>query len=147
MPDVSDLGYERLPTNGTVIAQPGAKILRNDYQVGDDATRKLTIYVYLYDELPVAQTTYGTLRNALKNPPPGSLGSQTAKQEDTTGPEMGDERHSYRVTEPDGSGNRIWSDIYRFGRVVYLIQVLDRDVDEQMELRTELVSRAAARVE
>ncbi|HET7737937.1 MAG TPA: hypothetical protein VFK32_05120 [Tepidiformaceae bacterium] len=143
-PDVSDLGYERLPTNGVVITQPGAKILRYDYQMTGDPTRKLTVYAYVYEEEAVATTTYATLRDALRNPPPGSLGAQDAKNEDTAGPELGDEQHSYRVTRAV-QGKRIWSDIYRFGNVIYVIQVLDRDEADQMELREEIASRAGTK--
>lgn len=141
VPALDDLGYEEIPSMQEVIEGPGALQLRTDFEAAD-GSGKAAIHVYTHSEQAMAEDTYVKVRDAWQTPPPGSLGARDVTNVETDGPSLGDESHSYRTDRPDGSGNRIWTDVYRFGRVVAVVQVLDADVeDAQMELRTELASR------
>jgi len=141
VPELDDLGYEAIPSTEGLIEGPGALQIRRDFQDPADGS-KATIHLYTHSELAMAEETYTKVREAWKNPPPGSLGSRSATNVDTDGPELGDESHSFRTEQSDSSGRRIWTDIYRFGRTVAVVQVLDvATADAQMELRTELASR------
>lgn len=142
VPDVGDLGYEAIPSSQGVIEGPGAKQYRADFQVPGEDSRKATFHIYTHEETAMAEETYERVRDGWLKPPPGSLGARDAENEPTEGPALGDERQSYQTTRTDTSGNRIWTDVYRFGTTVAVVQVLDKDSDDsQMPLRTDLASR------
>lgn len=145
VPELGDLGYQKLPSSQDVIEVPGAKQSRVDFQIAGVEPRKVTFHMYTHSQLAMAQDTFAKVRESWKNPPPGLLGARNVTNEDTTGPDLGDEHHAFRTDRPDNTGDRIWTDVYRFGTTVAVVQVLDRDTaDGQLELRTQLASRLEA---
>jgi hypothetical protein len=72
---------------------------------------------------------YATLAVALENPPPEFFGGN-AQQIETEALEFGNERRSFVTAEPDDAGNLIWTDIYRAGRAIAIIQLLIQESED-----------------
>ena len=102
------------------------------------------LYAFPDDATSIAQ--YAALSTALKNPPPDFVGAK-ATFIDTPSPQAGDERKAYVTQAPDGQGNKVWTDIYRFGRLVAIVQLLDDGrTTDQLDLRLQIAQKIAAKV-
>lgn len=93
----------------------------------------------------VAKSAYQTVAAAWKSPPPNVVGGAKSFIE-TPSPGVGQEQKSYTTAGPDAAGNKIWTDVYRVGNAVLVVQVIDAAANEQFELRQRLASEVAAKV-
>jgi hypothetical protein len=140
IPDLSALGYRRIQQE----ADPGALAQGQDghralYQKGTTNEAAL-VYVLLLKDDAAAQGDFPVRSAALKNPPPDFVGG-AATYSDATPPNVGDERRGYVTASADSQGFKVWNDIYRFGRVVAIVQVLGPGTNEQLPAR-EAIAKA-----
>lgn len=98
--------------------------------------------IYVFAAEDVATEQFGALSAALRNPPPDFLGGAKATWVDTASPAAGEQQKAYVTRDADPQGNRAWTDIYRFGRVVVIVQLLDVGQDQTTQ-RTALASKFA----
>ena len=141
VPDLSALGY-------TVQQQgkdPGA-VSQDVYRVlfARENGRGAMTVLYAFPDDATAKSQFAILSAALKNPPPDFVGAK-ATFIDTGSPPAGDERKAYVTQALDGQGNKVWSDVYRFGRLVAIVQVLDDGKSEQLDLRLQIALKIAAK--
>lgn len=141
-PDLAPLGY-------TVSRQgkdPGAGS-QDVYRVlfGKANGRSAMTVLYAFPDETIAKSQFTALSTALKNPPPDFVGSK-ATFIDSTSPPVGDQQKAYVTQIPDGQGNKVWSDIYRIGRLVAIVQLLDEGKSEQLDLRFQIGQKIAAKV-
>lgn len=55
-----------------------------------------------------------------------------------------DEARAYVATRADATGKRVWTDVYRVGRVVVVAHTLGTTESDAMRVRTEMANRIAA---
>lgn len=109
-------------------------------------SQSVQLRVYVFPEAANAERQWSAYAEAFRNPPPDVLGT-ASKNIDTISPPLGQLRKSYVTDKPDGAGNLVWTDIYRQGRVVVLVQVLDTARGDGMAIRKPLAERILARVQ
>jgi hypothetical protein len=103
---------------------------------------QLRAYVFL--EEATAAKQWSAYAEAFRNPPPDVLGT-ASKNVDAASPPLGQLQKSYVTDKPDGSGNLVWTDIYRQGKVVLLVQVLDSAKGDGMAIRKAVAERVLAK--
>ena len=101
--------------------------------------------IYVFPAADMATREFTALSAALRTPPPGFLGGPKATWVDANAPAVGEQQKAYVTRDTDPQGNRAWTDIYRFGRVVVIVQLLDTGQD-QLAQRTALANRFAEKV-
>ncbi len=87
-----------------------------------------------------ATAQWTSISTALRNPPPDLLGASSS-QKDTTATNVGDQSKAYITAKPDPQGNQVWTDVYRFGRSVVVVQVLSKDEPAAQKARVAIAER------
>ena len=144
VPDLSASGYQQADAFGAP-ALPGQDNWRVVWQKATDAGQIALVDVTVFEDPAFARTAFTSVSAAWENPPPQVVGGASEFVE-TPSPEVGQERKSYTTPSPDDRGNKIWTDVYRVGNVVVVVQVIDAAANEQIELRERLASEVAAKV-
>lgn len=145
MPDLSAQGYRLVAQE----ADPGGVLTATDswraiFQKGDTAAGTL-VAIYGYKDVETAKKEFVTKAAALRVPSSDFLGVAT-KFVDAPSPQAGDERKSYVSEKPDNAGNRAWTDAYRIGRYVVIVQLLDSaQGGEQLGLRDSIAKAIVAK--
>lgn len=145
MPDLAAVGYRLVAQE----ADPGGALTGTDswraiFQKGETSAGTL-IAIYAYGDAETAKREFVTKAAALRVPSSEFLGVQT-KFVDAPSPQAGDERKSYVSEKPDSGGNRAWTDAYRIGRYVVIVQLLDSaQGGEQLGLRDSIAKAVVAR--
>ncbi len=103
----------------------------------------ILVRLYVLGDSASAEKQWAAFAEALRNPPPDVLGG-SAKMVDVASPQVGQLQKSYVTEKPDASGNLVWTDIYRQGKVVLLTQVLSSSSSDGMALRKTVAERALA---
>lgn len=121
IPNLSGEGLALIEQGRDQLADPSLDTYRALYQSADGRASIVLVYVEETDE--AAATRYTTLATALENPPPEFFGGEAAQA-----PEeplaIGNDSRAFVTATPDDEGKRVWTDIYRSGKVVVIVQVL-----------------------
>ncbi len=131
------------------LTAPGGALTGTDswraiFQKGETSAGTL-IAIYAYGDAETAKREFVTKAAALRVPSSEFLGVQT-KFVDAPSPQAGDERKSYVSEKPDSGGNRAWTDAYRIGPYVVIVQLLDSaQGGEQLGLRDSIAKAVVAR--
>lgn len=104
---------------------------------GSGAVAAVRIEVNMQPTEDGAAVQFGTLADALRNPPPDLFGPN-ATQADGTPVHQADQSRSYVTTRPDVNGNLVYTDAHRFGRAIVIIYVIANDEAQGAELREQL---------
>ena len=102
--------------------------------------QSVQLRIYVFPETANAEKQWSAYAEAFRNPPPDVLGT-ASKNVDAASPPLGQLQKSYVTDKPDGAGNLVWTDIYRQGRVVLLVQVLDTARGDGMTIRKPVAER------
>lgn len=145
VPDLSSAGFEKVEELRPPLQAPGQDNYRAAYR-STESGGMAVVDVNVLDDVELAKTVFKTSAEALKNPPPDFVGGAEGWR-DTGSPQIGDERKAYTTTNSDPQGNRAWSDIYRFGRVVVITQLLAPGDNDQLGMRQEIAERVLATME
>jgi len=140
VPDLTPLGYRQIDEFATPLNVPGQDQYRRVFARPEMPDRLAVVDITVHSTLENAITAYELVAEQWGNPPPGVF-TGIDRFEETPSPAVGDEQRSYVSTNADSSGNRAWTDVYRAGNVVIVIQVLDEGATDQMDLRTEIAQR------
>lgn len=132
IPELSDHGLALIEQGRDPFADENIDMWRALYQSADG--RAAIVLVYVQDGESEAEVQYATLATALERPPPEFFGAD-ATQVETDAIDLGDERRSFVTAAPDDAGNRVWTDIYREGTVIAIIQLLTASEDATEERR------------
>jgi len=138
VPNLEDLGYRLVQQGKEPAALVGLDSALALYQKQGSAQLQLRIYVF--PDETTAERQWSAYAEAFRNPPPDVLGT-ASKNVDATSPTLGQLQKSYVTDKPDGSGNLVWTDIYRQGKVVVLVQVLDSAKVDGMAIRKPVAER------
>jgi len=126
--------YDR--TNPEKIAAPGGQpdIAFSVYKLPKAQAMSARVETRVYPTEEIAATDYKAQAVGWKTPPAEVLG---ANLKNGDGPKLsvGAESTSYRSEARDQAGNRVYTDVYRIGRVVVIQIVLARDESDATPLR------------
>lgn len=143
LPKLDDLGFTLTQTGKPTVAQAGLDAAIGQYTRTSPTAMSARIEISLYPDVATATSQFTVLSGALQNPPPGLFGPDTT-QTDTARPGPGDEGKSYVTSKPDGNGNFVWSDSYRFGRSFVVVYTLGTDAKQALTVRTQIAERLQA---
>ncbi len=143
VPSLDDLGY-KLAQQGKEPAAIGGLDSALVLFQKEGAAQSVQMRVYVFPDDATAAKQWSAYAEAFRNPPPDVLGT-ASKNIDAVSPPLGQLQKSYVTDKPDGSGNLVWTDIYRQGRVVLLVQVLDNARTDAMSIRKPVADRVLAK--
>ncbi|MEO6397150.1 MAG: hypothetical protein ABIP13_01665 [Tepidiformaceae bacterium] len=126
VPDLTPLGFVIGQSERDPAAQPGQDAHRALFQQSGAPKMGARVDVSVSKDIPTAMAQWASTSTALKNPPPDLFGASSS-QNDTAATGIGDQSKAYITAKPDPSGTQVWTDVYRFGRAVVIVQVLSRD--------------------
>jgi len=141
IPDLSGGGFTMAET-GRV---PGATTAQDaHYAVFGKAgpVSSVRVEVNMHPDVGAATKQYSTISEALRNPPPDLFGPN-ATQRDNEAVYQADQSRSYVTTKPDGQGNLVYTDAYRFGRAVVIVYMISSDPAEAAKIRKDIAERMA----
>ncbi len=98
------------------------------------------VYITVLPAEADAIKQWETTSQALRNPPPDLFGAAST-QKDATPTTVGDQSKAYMTAKPDSSGTLVWTDVYRFGRVITVVQVLSRNEPEAQKARIAIAEK------
>lgn len=145
VPDLSSLGYNLVDEFSQPIKVPGQDNFRRAFAQSANSNHIALVDVTVHSTIEAARTAYAQAAQQWGNPPPGVFGGIQGFDE-TPSPAVGDEQQSYVSTNADDTGNRAWTDVYRSGNVVFVVQLLDRGDSDQLELRKKLAGAVVAQI-
>lgn len=140
MPDLSSLGFTLGQSERDPAAQPGQDAHRALYQQPAAPQMSARVDITVLGTQADATKQWETLSQALRNPPPDVFGS-TSTQKDAPPTNAGDQSKAYVTAKPDTNGAQVWTDVYRFGRAVAVVQVLSRNEPEAQKARTGIAEK------
>lgn len=144
VPRLDDLGYQ-LTQQGKEPAAIGDLDSALAMYQKSGTTKSIQVRVYVFPNDAAAEKQWSAYAEAFRNPPPDVLGT-ASKNVDAASPPVGQLQKSYVTAKPDAGGNNVWTDIYRKGRAVALIQVLDSASGDGMSVRKPVAERIFAKV-
>jgi hypothetical protein len=140
LPNLDKLGFTGAPQSQGLINgdKGGAVELYSRTTPPGDAR----VDVALFKNKDEAQAAFGTVSTQLSALPPGFFGVN-ATQEKSAPLDEGDEKVSFVTKAAASSGNRVWTDAYRFGDAVVVAFVKAKDDASAMTVRKEIASQLA----
>jgi len=121
IPELSSEGLALLEQGRDPFAPETVDVWRAHYQSSDG--RAAIVLVYVEADEATAAIQYATLAEALRHPPPEFFGAD-ADQLETDAIALGDEQRAFVTATADNAGNLVWTDIYRSGTAIAIIQLL-----------------------
>jgi hypothetical protein len=121
IPELSGQGLALLEQGRDPFAPETVDVWRAHYQSNDG--RAAIVLVYVEADEATAAIQYATLAEALRHPPPEFFGAN-AEQVETDVIALGDEQRAFVTATADNAGNLVWTDIYRSGAAIAIIQLL-----------------------
>ncbi|MCA9830855.1 MAG: hypothetical protein R3B97_00100 [Dehalococcoidia bacterium] len=122
---------------------PGTGQLDLAFSVYDRANApraQARVEVRVYPDDAAARTDYKNQAQGWKTPPPGLFGGDPANVD---GPALTgmDEATAYLATNRDPQGFRLWTDVYRMGRVIVVAHVLGQNEADVTPVRNAVAER------
>jgi hypothetical protein len=144
VPDVQ--GYEhsvpeKLPAPG---GQPDIVFSLFRRTGASDIAARLETRVYPSED--IAATDYKAQALGWKSPPPDALGADLKNRDGAPLSGITDAIGYVSTVAIDGNGNHVYTDVYRFGRVIVIQLVLAKDDASAGTLRSALASAVKAKV-
>jgi hypothetical protein len=143
MPSFDD--YDR--TEPEKIAAPGGQpdIAFSLYRKANAQAVSARVETRVYPTEAIAETDYTAQAAGWKNPPSDLFGANLNNAE---GPKLNAApgSTSYRSQTRDAGGNRVYTDVYRVGRVIVIQMVLARDESDATPLRNALANQVNAKL-
>lgn len=146
LPKLESIGLEIAEEGRDPFAAPSQDTYRARYVATDGSARAAIVVLFVEPDTPAAESNYASLAKLLENPPAEFFGAD-AEQTETDALELGDERRSFVTAQADSQGNRVWTDIYRKGTVIAVIQVLSPQDADYDALRLSVAEEILNRVE
>jgi hypothetical protein len=144
LPDLAADGFnqtapERIPNTGQL------DIAFSVYEKASGTPVMARAEVRVYPDAGVADADFEQQAEGWKNPPPGLFGADPGNVESE--PLEGlDEAAAYIATNRDAQGTRLWTDIYRVGRVIVVAHVLGQSEGDVAPVRRALADGVRAKL-
>ena len=144
VPNLDDLGFKLAEQGKEPVAASGLDSALALYKKQGSA-QSVQLRVYVFSEDANAEKQWSAYAEAFRNPSADVLGT-TSKNVDAVALPLGQLQKSYVTDKPDGAGNLVWTDIYRKGKVVLLVQVLDAAKSDGTAIRKPVAERVLSKV-
>ncbi|MFN0096682.1 MAG: hypothetical protein ACKVVT_18145 [Dehalococcoidia bacterium] len=144
LPTMASFGFRR--TEPEKVAAPGGlDIAFSIYERTTEPKVQARAEVRVYANEAAARADYPTQSEGWKTPPPDVFNTDL---KNVSAPALGGmaEAVGYVATAVDQERNRVWTDVYRIGRVVVVQHVLGRQEADTNPIRLELSSQIRAQV-
>lgn len=141
LPDLSASGFS-LVQSGRVPAAAESQDANFAIYARQGAVSQARVEVNMHPTPDAAAAQFGAIAEALRNPPPDLFGPN-ATQTDNEAIFQADQSRSYVTTKPDGQGNLVYTDAYRFGRAVVIVYVIGNDQQAASETRQDIAEQIA----
>lgn len=140
LPSLDDLGFQQAQKQ-----QDPAAALAGQDSFGAIYTGKYSIQVRItvVGDEKTARSQFDNLAVALRNPPREFVGAGVP-QADNPPVVPGGLSKGYVTSKPDGNGRLVWTDVSQFGRAIVIVQVLGKDGNDVVGLRTAINQRIEA---
>jgi len=143
LPKLDSLGFKMTQQGAPSATTSGIDAALAQYERAAPTQMGARVEIRVFPDESVAATQFVTLSEALRNPPPDLFGPN-ATQTDTSRPGPGDQGKSYVTAKPDGQGNFVWTDAYRFGRAFVIVYSLGKESPETLQVRRSVGELIAA---
>lgn len=134
LPKLDGIGFKMTQQGAPSANTSGLEAVLAQYERTAPTPMGARVEIRVFADETTATTQFGTLSEALRNPPPDLFGPN-ATQADTARPGPGDQGKSYVTAKPDGQGNYVWTDAYRFGRAFVIVYGLGRESPDTLQAR------------
>lgn len=141
LPDLSGSGFS-LVQSGRVPGAAESQDANFAIYARQSAVSQARVEVNMHPTPDAATDQFNTIAEALRNPPPDLFGPN-ATQADNQAVFQGDQSRSYVTTKPDGQGNLVYTDAYRFGRAVVIVYVIGNDQQAAAETRKDIAEQVS----
>ncbi|MFQ5381829.1 MAG: hypothetical protein ACE5EF_09435 [Dehalococcoidia bacterium] len=135
-PDLSAIGLSREPA--TVIPGPAGFAIA--FAVYDGPSGSARAEIRAYPSEADARADFPKQVEGWKTPPTGQVFPFDPKNVDSEPLRGPEESYAYISSRGDSSGNQVWTDIYRQGRVVVVAHTLSGDADAASAIREAMVN-------
>lgn len=143
LPDLSGDGFS-LVQSGRVPGAAESQDANFAIYTRQGAVSQARIEVNMHPTADAATSQFNAIAEALRNPPPDLFGPN-ATQADNQAVFQGDQSRSYVTTKPDGQGNLVYTDAYRFGRAVVIVYVIGNDPQAAAQTRKEIAEAISSK--
>ena len=140
VPDLTSLGFTIGQSERDPAAQPGQDAHRALFQQTAAPNMGAKVEVSVLKDAAAATAQWTSISAALRSPPPDLFGGNST-QKDAVATNIGDQSKAYVTASPDKDGTMVWSDAYRFGRSVVIVQVLSRNEPEALKARVAIAEK------
>lgn len=144
IPKLDDLGLTLVQQGKPAAVTSSQDAAIAQYQKTSAPAMLARVEVSVLPDVPTATTTFGTLSEALRNIPPDLFGV-AATQIDNTSTGIGDQSRAFITAKPDGQGNYVFTDSYRFGRTFVITYLVAKNPDDALKTRKAIAEKVKAR--
>lgn len=139
VPSLADLGFtqnpaEKAPNTGSL------DLVFAVYERTSAPRAQARVEVRVYPDEAAAKGDFEAQAGGWKSPPPGLFGGDPANVDGPALPGM-DQAKAYIATNRDPQGFRVWTDVYRIGRVIVVAHVLAQNEADVTPVRTAIGER------
>jgi hypothetical protein len=135
MPDLTDLGFTAAGVQKPAASTNFQDVAIQQYSKTSFPPMGARVEISVLADKDIATTQFGVLSEALRNPPPDLFGPDS-QQNDAATTGIGDQTKAFKTAKPDGQGNFVWSDSYRFKNTFVIVYVLSNNDAEALKVRT-----------
>lgn len=144
IPKLEDLGFTLVQQGKPAASTNTQDVAIAQYQRTTPTQMAARVEVSVLPDVATATTTFGTLSEALRNPPPDLFGPN-ATQVDGTATGVGDQSKAFVTAKPDGQGNFVFTDSYRFGRTFVITYLVAKSSDDAVKTRKAIAEKVKAK--
>ena len=139
-PDLASIGL----TRGTIERVPDPAGREIAFAVYEGSGLSARAEIRIYPTVAAATDDFPLQAAGWKAPPVGAVFPFDLANVEGKALTGVDEAKAYVATRADATGKRVWTDVYRLGRVVVVAHTLGSNETDAGRVRTELASRIAA---
>ena len=146
IPDLTALGYTKTGDERDPAAQAGQDARRALYEKQTAPKSSVRVDIVVLTDEAAATKQFVAVSEALKNPPKDLFGGASTPRDSTPIAGLGAQSRSYVTAQPDGNSNLVWTDAYRSGRVVFIVQLLLLTTEQAPPVRTNVAQAILSKI-
>lgn len=146
IPDLAAFGYAKTADERDPAAQAGQDARRALYEKQSSPKSSVRVDVVVLTDEAAATKQFTAVSEALKNPPADIFEGKSTPRDSTPVAGLGAQSRSFVTAQPDGNSNLVWTDAYRSGRVVFIVQLLLQTTEQAAPLRADIARAVLSKI-
>ena len=146
IPDLSAFGYAKVGDERDPAAQAGQDARRALYERTTATKSSVRVDVVVLADEAAAIKQFAAVSEALKNPPADIFEGKSVPKDSTPIAGVGAQSRSFVTAQPDKDSNLVWTDAYRSGRVVFIVQLLLQTTEQAPPVRTNVAQAIRSKI-